>query len=145
MFWPVLRKYTMIANMAINDIRHGEGLCVVDPHGDLVDTLLDYIPRCRINDVIYFNPSDPERVVKINPFEDVGVTHRELIASGIVSVFHKLYGESWGPRLEYILRNALLSLLHHPTPRLSDVLTLLTNPDFRSRLLKRLDDPVLLD
>ena len=136
-------KSTLMANMAIHDIQQGEGLCIIDPHGDLVETLLDYVPSHRVNDVIYFNPSNPERVVKINPFEGSGAVHRELIASGIVAVFHKLYAEFWGPRLEYILRNSLLSLLHCPAPRLSDILDLLTNQRFRTNLVMRLNDPVL--
>lgn len=136
-------KSTLLANMAINDLKNDEGICVIDPHGDLVETLLEYIPSRRINDVIYFNPSDLERTVQINLFEDESVAHRELIASGIVSVFKKLYGYSWGPRLEYILRNALLTLLKTEQARLSDVLELLTNTAFRKKIVDNLDDPIL--
>jgi hypothetical protein len=136
-------KSTLLANMAINDLKNDEGLCVIDPHGDLVETLLNYIPSRRINDIIYFDPSDQEKTVKINLFEGKNVQHRELIASGIVSVFHKLYGYSWGPRLEYILRNALLTLLHSEQARLSDVIELLTNEDFRAKVVTDLEDPIL--
>jgi len=138
-------KSTLLANMAIHDMHHDQGLCVIDPHGDLVETLLEYIPSHRTNDVIYIDPSAPERIVKINPFQSKNVTHRELVASGILSIFHKLYGHSWGPRLEYILRNALLSLLPLPSPRLSDVIRILTNHGFRQRVVNRLDDRVLRD
>lgn len=136
-------KSTLLANMAINDLKNNEGLCVIDPHGDLVETLLNYIPKARINDVIYFDPSDTERTVKLNLFEGENIVHRELIASGIVSVFKKLYAYSWGPRLEYILRNALLTLLKTDQARLSDVLDLLTNPKFRAGIVEKLDDPIL--
>ena len=136
-------KSTLLANMAINDLKNDEGLCVIDPHGDLVETLLDYIPSRRINDVIYFDPADPHRTVQLNLFEGENVAHRELIASGIVSVFQKLYGYSWGPRLEYILRNALLTLLKSKTARLSDIMDMLTNKRFRDSLVEELDDPVL--
>ncbi|NCN07018.1 MAG: type IV secretion system DNA-binding domain-containing protein [Candidatus Pacebacteria bacterium] len=136
-------KSTLLANMAINDLKNDEGLCVIDPHGDLVETLLNYIPSRRINDVIYFDPADPERTVQLNLFEGENVAHRELIASGIVSVFQKLYAYSWGPRLEYILRNALLTLLKSETARLSDIIDLLTNKKFRDSLVEELDDPVL--
>lgn len=136
-------KSTLLANMAINDLKNDEGLCVIDPHGDLVETLLDYIPSHRINDVVYFDPSDPERTVKINLFEGENVVHRELIASGIVSVFQKLYAYSWGPRLEYILRNALLTLLKSEQARMSDILDLLTNEKFRAKIVEPLDDPIL--
>ena len=136
-------KSTLLANMAINDLKNNEGLCVIDPHGDLVETLLDYIPSRRINDVIYFDPADTERTVQLNLFEGENVAHRELIASGIVSVFQKLYGYSWGPRLEYILRNALLTLLKSESARLSDIMDMLTNRKFRDKLVEELDDPVL--
>jgi hypothetical protein len=136
-------KSTLLANMAINDLKQNEGLCVIDPHGDLVEELLNFIPSHRINDVIYFNPADTQRTVKINLFEGENVAHRELIASGIVSIFQKLYAYSWGPRLEYILRNALLTLLQTETARLSDILDLLTNKKFRERVIEKLDDDVL--
>ncbi|MBD3279795.1 MAG: type IV secretion system DNA-binding domain-containing protein [Candidatus Pacebacteria bacterium] len=136
-------KSTLLANMAINDLKKDEGLCVVDPHGDLAETLLDYIPSHRINDVVYFNPADQQRTVQINLFEGKNLVHRELIASGIVSIFYKLYGYSWGPRLEYILRNALLTLLKHQRAKLSDVLNLLTNAKYRSKVIDKLDDPIL--
>lgn len=136
-------KSTLLANMAINDMKSDEGMCVIDPHGDLVETLLNYIPSRRINDVIYFDPSDTGRTVKLNLFEGENVAHRELIASGIVSVFKKLYGYSWGPRLEYILRNALLTLLKSDTARLSDITDLLTDEKFRKKVVEKLDDPIL--
>jgi hypothetical protein len=136
-------KSTLLANMAINDLKNDEGLCVIDPHGDLVETILNYIPSRRINDVVYFDPSDPERTVKINLFEGENVAHRELIASGIVSIFQKLYAYSWGPRLEYILRNALLTLLKSDQARLSDITDLLTDAKFRAKVIENLDDPIL--
>ena len=136
-------KSTLLANMAINDLRNDEGLCVIDPHGDLVENLLDYIPSHRINDCIYFDPADPERTVKINLFEGENYAHRELIASGIVSIFQKLYGYSWGPRLEYILRNTLLTLLTSKTSRMSDIVDLLTNKKMRERVIEDLEDPIL--
>lgn len=136
-------KSTLLANMAINDLKNDEGICIIDPHGDLVENLLEYIPSHRINDTIYFDPSDPDRTVKINLFEGENVVHRELIASGIVSIFQKLYSYSWGPRLEYILRNTLLTLLTSKTSKLSDILDLLTNKKKREKIIADLDDPVL--
>lgn len=136
-------KSTLLANMAINDLKNDEGMCVIDPHGDLIETILNYIPSRRINDVIYLDPSEKSRTVKLNLFEGENVAHRELIASGIVSVFKKLYGYSWGPRLEYILRNSLLTLLKVDQARLSDVLDLLTNRKFRDNIVEKLDDPIL--
>ena len=136
-------KSTMLANMAINDLRNNEGLCFIDPHGDAIDILLNYIPSDRINDVVYFNPADGDRTVKINLFEGRNIEHRELIASGIISIFHKLYEYSWGPRLEHFLRNALLTLLQMENAKLGDIIVLFTDKDFRKKVLSQLQDPVL--
>jgi hypothetical protein len=135
-------KSTLLANMIINDLKHDEGLAVIDPHGDLVETVLDYIPRRRINDTVVLDPSDPEAVVQLNLFDGGSVVHRELIASGLVAMFHKLYGHSWGPRLEHILRNALLTLLSRQA-RLEDITRLLTSDSYRQRVLDKVTDPVL--
>lgn len=135
-------KSTLLANMIIHDLKHGEGLAVVDPHGDLIETVLNYIPKSRLNDVIVVDPADPNAVVKLNVFEAGSMVHRELIASGIVAIFQKMYANSWGPRLEYILRNTLLTLLEEHA-KLGDVLQMLTDAKYRARVIDRLQDPVL--
>ncbi len=136
-------KSTMIANMAINDMRNGEGVAVIDPHGDLTDILLDYIPSFRINDVCYLDPSDLDYPFHLNPLEVKNPSYRELVASGIVSIFYKLYAHSWGPRLEYILRNTILTLTHVPQSTLLQVPEILTNEGYRLKVLERLPDQVL--
>lgn len=135
-------KSTLLANMIINDLKHGEGLAVVDPHGDLIDTVLNYIPKSRINDVVVLDPADPEAVVQINLFEAGSSVHRELVASGIIGIFQKMYGYSWGPRLEYILRNTLLTLLHHEA-KLEDILRILNDKKYRDEIAESTDDKVL--
>ena len=138
-------KSTLIANMAINDIRHGEGMALVDPHGDTAEHLLDYIPAERINDVAYLDPSAKGKSFRMNPLYVKNPAYRELVASSIVSIFSKLYGNSWGPRLEYILRNTLLTLVAKDGSTLLDVPRLLTNRAFREDYLKFVTDPVLLN
>lgn len=135
-------KTTLLANMIINDLKHDKGLAVVDPHGDLIETILHYIPKRRINDVILIDPTDPHAVVKLNLFEGGSVVHRELVASGIVAIFQKLYAHSWGPRLEYILRNTLLTLLSQ-NAKLEDILRMLTDKKYRRRVIDNMDDLVL--
>ncbi len=135
-------KSTLIANMVINDMRNGEGLAVIDPHGDLTEVILDYVPSHRINDVIYLNPGDFGGTFAINPLE-AGTQHKDLVSSGIVAIFHKLYGDSWGPRLEYILRNVILSLLEIPDATLLMVPRILTDARFRAKVVERLQDPVV--
>jgi hypothetical protein len=136
-------KSTVIANMVINDMRNGEGVAVIDPHGDLCDILLDYVPSFRINDVAYLDPSDIEYPFHLNPLEVKNTAFRELVASGIVSIFYKLYHYSWGPRLEYILRNAILSLLSVPESTLLQVPEILTNDNYRAKIIEKLTDQVL--
>lgn len=129
-------KSTLIANMAINDIRNGEGLAVIDPHGDLSEMIVNYVPKRRLADVIYLDPTlSDDRAFSLNLFEADDVTHTDVIASGIVSVFHKLYGYSWGPRLEYILRNTVLSLLYMGEATFADIPRLLTDSAFRRRVV----------
>jgi hypothetical protein len=136
-------KSTLIANMAIDDVRRDRGVAIIDPHGDLSETILEYIPKRRINDVIYLEPFDTERPFALNVLEIKNQTHRDLVASGIVSIFYKLYGDSWGPRLEYILRNTVLTLLEIPNSTLADALPLLADPKFRAKNLVHVKDPVL--
>ena len=108
-------KSTLISNMAIDDIRKGRGIGIIDPHGDLSNTILDYIPKRRINDVVYLEPFDTERPFSLNVLEVKEKQHKDLVASGIVSIFFKLYGDSWGPRpTSSALASAFSSL--PPTP-----------------------------
>ncbi len=138
-------KSTLIANMAIDDIRRGRGVGIIDPHGDLAETILAYIPKRRVNDVVYLEPFDAERPFSINVLEVKNKQHKDLIASGIVSIFYKIYGESWGPRLEYILRLTIMTLLEVPNSTLADALPLLSQPKFRARYLTHVKDQVLLN
>lgn len=136
-------KSTLIANMAIDDIRRGRGIGIIDPHGDLSEIILDYIPKRRSNDVVYLEPFDIERPFSLNVLEVNNKQHKDLISSGIVSIFHKIYGESWGPRLEYILRNVILTLLDIEEGTLIDALRILSDQDFRAKVVAKLADPVL--
>lgn len=139
-------KTTLIANMAIDDIRKGRGVAIIDPHGDLCTTILDYIPSNRINDCCYFNPADPEYVYPLNVLETKNESQRELVASGVLSIFKKLYGNiSWGPRLEHILRNTILTLVNTPGSDMTDIVKLLTNKKYRSQVVARLNNPTLVN
>ncbi len=129
--------------MAIDDLKKGKGLAVIDPHGDLCERLLDYVPKRRINDVIYFDPSDQQYPIILNPLEVKHPEQIELVVSGLISIFKKLFGTSWGPRLEYILRNTLFTLTALPNSTLKEVPLLLTNAQFRDKTITRLRDETL--
>ncbi len=136
-------KSTLIANMAIDDIRKDRGIGIIDPHGDLSEIILDYIPKRRLNDVVYLEPFDTERPFALNVLEVKNKQQKDLVASGIVSIFYKLYRDSWGPRLEYILRNVILTLLEAEGSTLVDILDLLSNKNFRKKIVGKLNDSVL--
>ncbi|MEN9582297.1 MAG: hypothetical protein RL641_251 [Candidatus Parcubacteria bacterium] len=136
-------KSTLILNMAISDMEKGKGLAVVDPHGDLAEELLNYVPENRIQDVIYFNPAD-EYPVAYNPLYGVSSRYRYLVASGLIGTFKKLYSDSWGPRMEYVLKFTLLSLLDYPSATLLDIQPLLTNKEFRSVVLTNTKNQAVL-
>jgi hypothetical protein len=107
----------------------------------MAEEILDYVPKKRIKDVIYFNPADLENPIAFNPLEKVPKDFHHLVASGIVSTFKKIWSESWGPRLEHILRHALLSLLEYPNSTLLDLPKLLTDKDFRKNVLNYIIHP----
>jgi hypothetical protein len=137
-------KSTLLENMAVDDFKKGRGVAFIDPHGDSAEALLNYIPSHRINDVIYFNPGDREHPISLNILEVKNPDQAELVTSGIVAIFHKLYGHSWGPRLEYILRNTLLTLTQIPGSTLPDVIKMLTDTEFRKKLYPKITNDQLI-
>lgn len=136
-------KSTVLENMIISDIVAGRGVGVVDPHGDLAEKIIDYIPESRIKDVVYFNPSDIDFPIAFNVVEQVDPHLRHLVASGLIGVFQKLWADSWGPRLEYILRNAILAILDFPGSTLLGVVRMLSDKAFRKKVVSNITDPVV--
>ncbi|MCK5061875.1 type IV secretion system DNA-binding domain-containing protein [Candidatus Parcubacteria bacterium] len=136
-------KSTILENMIVEDIWAGRGVAVVDPHGDLVEKIIEYIPNNRVNDVVYFNPADFDHPIAFNVVEQVEPHLRHLVASGLVSVFQKLWADSWGPRLEYILRNTILAILDFPGSTLLAVTRMLADKKFRKRVIDKIQDPVV--
>ncbi|MDD4304874.1 MAG: type IV secretion system DNA-binding domain-containing protein, partial [Patescibacteria group bacterium] len=136
-------KSCLIENMVIQDIRDGHGVALVDPHGDLVEKILHFIPANRINDVVYVNPSDFDFPIAFNVLENVDAKSRHLIASGLLGVFKKIWADSWGPRLEYVLNNAIIALLEYPGSTLLGIMRLLVDKDYREKVVKNITDPVV--
>lgn len=134
-------KSSLIANMASSDMSQGNGLALLDPHGDLAESLLHHVPKERIKDVIYFNPGELEYPIAFNPLENIPKDYHHLVVSGLISVFKKIWSEFWGPRLEHILRYSLFTLLEYPEATLLDITRLLTEPWFRSKVLAHVTKP----
>lgn len=136
-------KSTMLENMIIQDIQNGEGLAVVDPHGDLVEKVIDFVPAHRVNDVVYINPADLDFPIAFNILENVGPEYRSLVSNGLVGVFKKIWADSWGPRLEYILINTILALLEYPGATLLGVMRMLVDTKYRRKVVRKITDPVV--
>ena len=124
-------KSTLLETMIRQDIEAGRGLAVFDPHGDLVERVLAWIPEKRKADLIYFNVPDASRPLAFNPLESLPPAKRALAASGMLEVFKKIWADSWGPRTEHILRNALLALLDQPEATLASILRIMDDSIFR--------------
>jgi hypothetical protein len=138
-------KSTLLENMAIQDLRNGEGFAFIDPHGGTAERLLDYIPENRIKDVVYFAPFDLEHPIAFNVMEDVGYDKRHLVVSGLMSTFKKIWEDAWSARMEYILTNTLLALLEYPGATLLGVNRMYTDKEYRKKVIDNVKDPVVKD
>src|ERR1035437_4763354 len=138
-------KSTLLENMAIQDIRNGEGFAILDPHGGTADHLLDFIPEDRIKDVVYFAPFDMDNPIAFNVMEDVGYDKRHLVVSGLMATFKKMWEDAWSARMEYILTNTLLALLEYPDATLLGVNRMYTDKEYRKKVVDNVKDPVVKD
>ncbi len=136
-------KSTLLQHLIASDLTAGRGMALVDPHGDLTEAVLKSVPRSRSNDVILFDAADAEFPVAFNVLACADPGQRPLLASGVLAAFKKLFGDSWGPRLEHILRNALLTLLETPEATLVSLLRLLGDARERQRIVSKISDPVV--
>jgi len=136
-------KSTLLENMAIQDIRNGEGIAFIDPHGSTADRIMEYVPKERVKDVVYFAPFDMEYPVAFNVMEDVGYDKRHLVVSGLLSAFRKIWVDAWSARMEYILSNTLLALLEYEGATLLDVNRMLINKTFRKKVVENVKDPIV--
>lgn len=136
-------KTTLIENMIIQDIIAGHGVAFVDPHGDSVEKVLNYIPSNRINDVIYFNPADMDYPIAFNPLEAVDEKYKHLVASGLMGVFTKIWAGVWSARMEYILANTILALLDSPGNTMLGIARMYVDKNYRKRIVDNIKDPVV--
>lgn len=136
-------KSELLKIIAIQDIQAGRGLAFVDPHGDPVEDLLDYIPEERIKDVVYINPADLNFPVAFNVMEQVDPDKRHLVADGVMNVFKKIWVDVWSPRMEYILNNTILALLEVPDSTLLGINRMLAEKEYRNYVVSQLKDPVI--
>ncbi|RJQ14753.1 hypothetical protein C4553_00305 [Candidatus Parcubacteria bacterium] len=134
-------KTELLMNMAVQDVRNGHGLGFVDPHGEAVERLIDFIPSSRVNDVIYINPGDLKYPIAFNVMENVAPEFRHLVASGMMGVFKKIWPDVWSARMEYILNNTILALLETSGTTLLGINRMLADRDYREKIVEKVTDP----
>jgi len=136
-------KTELLKNMIIQDIRDGRGVGFVDPHGEAANDVLDFVPKNRMNDVIYFNPADLDYPIGFNVMENVSEDRRHLVASGLMGVFKKIWPDVWSARMEYILNNCILALLEYPDSTLLSVNRMLADEQYRNQVVEKIKDPIV--
>lgn len=136
-------KSNLLENMAIQDIRAGHGVAFIDPHGEAAEKILNYVPSRRINDVMYFNPGDAAYPTAFNVMEIDNPEHRNLVASGLMAVFKKIWPDVWSARMEYILNNTILALLEYPNSTLLGINRMFSDPEYRKKVVEKVTDPII--
>ena len=136
-------KTVLLQNMALQDIYAGRGVCIVDPHGEFVEEVVDKIPAHRINDVIYFNPADTEHPVGFNVLQVLDAKYKHLVASDLMGIFTKMWANVWSARMEYILNNCILALIDTPGTTLLGINRILVDKDYRQKIINNVKDPVV--
>ena len=136
-------KSVLMFNMIIQNIQNGEGVCMVDPHGENVEAVLSAIPPHRMKDVVYFNPADTDYHIGFNVLELIDPQYKHLVASGLMGIFTKIWANAWSARMEYILNNCILALLDTPGTTLLGIPRMLVDKDYRQKIISNLKDPVI--
>ncbi len=138
-------KSGLLELFALSDVYHNQGYAIIDPHGDFAVNNLRFIPSSRLEDVVYFNPADTAFPLGFNPMEVHDPSMKSNTSSEIIGVLKRMFGDSWGPRLEYILRYTILALLDYPDSTMLDITRMLTDKKFRKKVLAECEDTVVLN
>lgn len=133
-------KTTLLETMISKDIEQGSGIALLDPHGDLAERIYSRLPTNRKRDCFLINLADPNCPYSYNPLTRISVTARPLVASGLMDVFRMMWSDAWGPRMEHILRNALLALLDQPKASLPDILKLMSDKPYRFEVVRNIQN-----
>ena len=136
-------KTVLMENMIISDIVNGNGVGVMDPHGELAEKILSFVPKERLKDVIYFNPADINNPIAFNPIEKVAEDKRHLVASGLMGVFKRVWPDVWSGRMEYVLNNTIMALLEFPGSTFLGVLSMWSNKNYRKKIVEQIKDPIV--
>lgn len=136
-------KSKLLELLIHTDMHAGHGVAVLDPHGDLVDAVLRYVPRERIKDVVLFDPADTEFPIAFNPLSKVDEAYKMQLTIGFLDIFKKLFGDNWTYRLEHVLRYTTLALLDSPNTTVLSILKMLTDKNYRQKIVAHIEDNVV--
>lgn len=136
-------KSKLLETLIIDDILDGKGVCVMDPHGDLIQDIIKYIPEEKAKDIIYFNIGDLEHPLSFNPLENVSLDMKQQVTQGLIEVFEKFFGGDWSPKIEHVFRYTCLAMLDYPDSTLVGMMKMLTNRKFRQKVIPEIKDSVV--
>ncbi len=136
-------KSKLLELLIIQDIKDGKGFGVLDPHGDLVDNIMRYIPEERIKDVILLDPADTAFPIAFNPLESIDDAYKMQVTIGFLDIFKKVFGDNWTYRLEHVLRYTTLALLDSPNTTILSIMKMLTDKNYRQKIVSRIQDSVV--
>ncbi len=136
-------KSTLLENMIFADIHNGKGVGVIDPHGDLIEAILRFVPASRSNDIILFDPADRDYPLSFNMLESTGPDQRAIVASGLMGVFTKLWPDTWSERMKHILRNTLLALLEFEGSSMLGIMRMFADDAYRDKVTAKITDPLV--
>ncbi|MBI4239650.1 type IV secretory system conjugative DNA transfer family protein [Candidatus Uhrbacteria bacterium] len=136
-------KSKLLEKLIADDIVHGKGVCVIDPHGDLIQAALQWIPKERYKDLVYFNPSDLDYPIAFNPLENVGREFKQQVTYSLIEIFKKFFGGDWSPKIEHVFRFTILALLDFKQATLMSVQKMLTDRPYRQMIIEHIQDQVV--
>ncbi|KKS82957.1 MAG: hypothetical protein UV58_C0003G0031 [Candidatus Wolfebacteria bacterium GW2011_GWC1_43_10] len=136
-------KTKLLELMIRQDITYGEGVCLIDPHGDIVDATLDFIPRERIEDVVIIDPADDKFPVSFNPLANIDPSFKHQLTQGLIEVMEKQFGANWTPRLEHVFRFTCLALLDYPHATMRGMISMLTDRNYRQKVVEYIEDDMV--
>ena len=136
-------KSKLLELLLRQDVAYGHGLCLMDPHGDVIDAVLDFIPENRIEDVVVINPADSQHPVSFNPLANVDPGFKHQLAQGLIEVMEKQFGANWTPRLEHVFRFTVLALLDYPHATMRGMISMLTDRNYRQKVVEYIEDDMV--
>lgn len=136
-------KSKLLELLVRQDIAYGYGVCFIDPHGDMIESILDFIPEERIDDVVWIDPSDTEYPISFNPLRKVPQELKHSMAQGLIEVMKKQFGANWTPRLEHVFRFTTLALLDYSEATMRGMISMLTDRPYRQKVIEYIQDDMV--